>query len=136
MKFGILQNVVKAQELNTRNGNTNWQDLIKKEYNNVKVAFKLLEDNSKPPPVFKEITCHLIFEVKFNIHQKAQYVAGGHHTDPPSTLTYSSVVSRESIKIGFLVVALNGLDLLAADIQNTYLKTPTEEKVWFRAGPE
>ena len=29
---------------------------------------------------------------------------------------------------------LNGLDVLAADIQNAYLNAPTEEKVWFRAG--
>ena len=56
--------------------------------------------------------------------------------DPPSTITYSSVVSGESIRIGFLVAALNGLDVLAADIQNAYLNAPTEEKVWFRAGPE
>ena len=61
MKFGmeIQQNVVEAQELHTKNGNTYWKDTIKKEYDNVKVAFKLLEDNSKPPPAFKETTCHL-----------------------------------------------------------------------------
>ena len=138
MKFGIEipRNVTKAQELDAKNGNSYWQDAIKKEYDNVKVAFKLLEDNSKPPPAFKEITCHLIFEVKFNLQRKAPYVAGGHLTDPPSTMTYLSVVSRESIRIGFLVAALNGLDVLAADIQNAYLNAPTEEKVWFRAGPE
>ena len=68
MKFGIEipQNVVKAQELDAKNGNIYWQDAIKKKYNNTKVAFKLLEDNSKPLPAFKEITCHLIFEVKFD----------------------------------------------------------------------
>ena len=53
-----------------------------------------------------------------------------------STITYSSVVSRESIRIGFLITALNGLKVLAADIQNAYLNAPTEEKVWFCAGPE
>ena len=49
MKFGIEipQNVIEAQELDAKNGNTYWQDAIKKEYNNVKVAFKLLEDNGK-----------------------------------------------------------------------------------------
>ena len=34
------------------------------------------------------------------------------------------------------MAALNGLNVLAADIQNAYLNAPTEEKVWFRAGPE
>ena len=96
MKFGIEipNNVIEVQELDAKNGNSYWQDAIKKEYNNVKVAFKLLEDNSKPPPAFKEITFHLIFEVTFDLGRKACYVAGGHLTDSPSTITYSSVVSR------------------------------------------
>jgi len=41
--------------------------------------------------------------------QKEQ--AGGHRTDPPSSTTYSSVVSRESVRLSFLVAALNGLDV-------------------------
>ena len=31
---------------------------------------------------------------------------------------------------------MNGIDVLASNIQNEYLNAPTEEKVWFRAGPE
>ena len=34
------------------------------------------------------------------------------------------------------MAALNGLDVMTADIQNAYLNAPIEEKVWFRAGPE
>ena len=138
MKFGIEipRNVEEAQELDVRNGNSYWQDTIKKEYNNVKVVFRLLKNGEKPPPAYTKITCHLIFEVKFDLWRKARYVAGGNLTEPPSTMTYSSVVSRESIRIGFLVAALNDLDVLAADIQNGYLNAPTEEKVWFRVGPE
>ena len=97
----------------------------------MKVAFKLLKDGEKPPPTFTKITCHLIFEVKFDLRRKARYVAGGHLTDPPSSITYSSVVSQESIWIAFLAAALNGLDVLAADIQNAYLNAPTEEKFGF-----
>ena len=48
----------------------------------------------------------------------------------------SSVASRESIHIAFLVAALNRLDIWTADIQNAYLNAPTKEKVWFRAGDE
>ena len=119
MKFGIEipRNVEEAQALDERNGNSYWQDVIKKEYNNVKIAFRLLEDGGKPPPAYTEITCHLIFEVKFDLRRsKARYVASRHLTEPPSTMTYSSVGSRESIRIGFLVAGLNGLDVLAADI--------------------
>jgi len=61
--------------------------------------------------------------------RKARYVAGGHMTDPLSTLTYSSVVSRDSIRIAFMLAALNNVQLLAADIGNAYLNAPTREKV-------
>jgi len=42
-------------------------------------------------------------------------------TDPPVIMTYSSVVSRDSVRIGFLLAALNDLELVAADIGNAYL---------------
>ena len=47
--------------------------------------------------------------------QNARFVAGGHMTEAPNSLTYSSVVSRESVKIAFLIVALNDLDLMSCD---------------------
>jgi hypothetical protein len=48
----------------------------------------------------------------------------------------SSVVTRESVRIGFLIAALNELDILAADIGNAYLQAPAREKVHTTAGPE
>ena len=96
---------------------------------NVKVAFKFLEPGERVPVGYKWIRCHLIFDVKMDFTRKARYVAGGHMTDPPSTLTYSSVVSRDSVRIGFLLAALNDLELLAADVGNAYLNAPTRERV-------
>jgi hypothetical protein len=68
--------------------------------------------------------------------RKARFVAGGHMTDPPPTLTYSSVVSRDSVRIALLLAALNDVDLLAADIGNAYLNAPSREKVYTTAGLE
>jgi hypothetical protein len=68
--------------------------------------------------------------------RKARFVAGGHKTDPPSTLTYSSVVSRESVRIAFLLAALNDLNILSADIGNAYINADAREKVCFTAGDE
>ena len=112
-KFGIVvpTTVKQALQLDRENGNNYWADAIAKEYKNVKVAFQLLEEGERVPPTYQEITCHLIFEVKFDLRRKARYVAGGHLTETPSSMTYSSVVSRESIRIAFLVAALNGLDV-------------------------
>jgi hypothetical protein len=43
--------------------------------------------------------------------RKARFVAGGHVMDPPSTQTYASVVARDSVRIAFLMAALNDLDI-------------------------
>lgn len=103
---------------------------------NAKVAFKLLPPEERPPPGFTEITCHLVFDVKLDTMRKARYVAGGHLTDVPTNMTYSSVVSRDTVRIGFSVAALNDLEILAGDVQNAFLSSPTEEKIFFCAGNE
>ena len=49
---------------------------------------------------YQKIKCHLIFDVKLseNFRRKTRYVAGGHTTETPSTLTYSSVVSIDYVQ--------------------------------------
>jgi hypothetical protein len=138
MKFGVEvpRTVKDALELDRKNGNTFWADAIKKEMDNVKVAFNILGQDDSVPPGFTEISCHLIFDVKFDLTRKARFVAGGHLTDTPSFMTYASVVSRESVRIAFTIAALNDLDVLSGDIGNAYLNAPTKEKIWFRAGDE
>jgi len=51
-------------------------------------------------------------------------------------MTYSSVVSRESVRIAFLIAALNDLQVFATDVGNAYLNAPCREKIWTRAGKE
>ena len=72
---------------------TLWQDAIKKEMKNVAVAFKFFDHGEKMPIGFKEITCHMIFDVKFDLTRKARYVGGGHLTKVSPSMSYSSVVS-------------------------------------------
>jgi hypothetical protein len=52
-------------------------------------------------------------------------------TETPESMTYSSVVSRDSIRIAFLVAGLNDLNVLAGDVTNAYLNAPCREKIWF-----
>ena len=103
---------------------------------NVKVAFKFKHKDDTPPVGYKQIRCHLIFDVKMDLTRKARFVAGGHMTNPPTSMTYASVVSRDSVRIAFLLAALNKLDVLTGDIGNAYLNAPTQEKIYYRAGLE
>ena len=107
------------------------------EAKNVDVAFEEIEDGEEVPIGYQFVRCHMIFDVKTgSLKRKGRYVAGGHMTEPPSALTYASVVSRESIRIGLLIAALNDLEVFSADIQNAYLTSPCEEKIWTILGPE
>ena len=56
-------------------------------------------------------------------------------TDTPNTLTYSSVVSRDSVWIALMIAALNELSVMACNIQNDYLTADCREKVLTHAGP-
>ena len=78
----------------------------------------------------------MIFDVKMDLTRKARFVAGRHKLEPPASIMYSSVVSRDSVRIAFMLAALNHLDIWACDIGNAYLNAPCREKVWFVAGPE
>ena len=51
-------------------------------------------------------------------------------------MTYSSVVSRETVRIALTAAALNGLEVKASDIMNAYLTAPCDEKIWTILGPE
>ena len=72
-----------------------------------------LDKDTSVPVGYIEIMCHLIFDVKMDLTRKARYVAGGHLTDPPSSMTYASVVGLETVRIALLVAALNDLNIFA-----------------------
>lgn len=138
-KFGI--EIPKTYEdcirIDRANGNTLWQDAIRKEMTKVQVAFRVLTDNKHLPPTFQEIRCHLVLDVKMEDFQgKARLVAGGHMTETPASVTYASVVSRESVRIALTLAVLNDLEVKTADIENAYLTAPVGEKIWCRLGPE
>ena len=103
------------------------------------VAFEEFDgDINNIPPGYQFMKCHMIFDIKMgeNFRRKARMVAGGHMTETPAILTYSSVVSRDSVRIALTIAALNDLKVLSCDIQNAYLTAKCREKIWTRAGPE
>jgi hypothetical protein len=46
---------------------------------------------------FWEIDCHIVFDIKMDFTRKARVCAGGHATNTPAAMMYSSVVSRDSV---------------------------------------
>ena len=139
IKFGIRipRSVKEALEFDNDNGNNLWQASIDKELKNVKVAFELLSEGESPPIGSKLIPYHIIFDVRPDLTRKARLVAGGHrHKNVPAHATYSSVASRDSVRLMFMAAALNDIEVLSTDIGNAYLNARNREKVHVIVGPE
>ena len=67
---------------------------------------------------YQHISGHIIFGEKLSdkFRRKARFVADFHNMDTPSSVTYSTVVSRGLVRICLTITDLNGLDILASDI--------------------
>ena len=61
-------------------------------------------------------------------------VANGAITKAPSRLTYYYVVSRDIASLYFLITQLNGLNIMACDVRNSYLNAPCRDNIWSAAG--
>ena len=121
-KYGyeIPQDFKHAVEIDQRNGNTKWQDATRTELESME-AYQVFKDhghNADPPPGYKVIQVHLIYDVKHDGRHKARLVADGHLTDVPDDSVYSSVVSLRGLRILLFLAELNGLVVWGTDIGN------------------
>ena len=100
-------------------------DRITKEQTNSGCSFKFNYKDAMPKD-YTKITTHMVFDVKLGtLTRKARLCADGHKVPGlPKESTYSSVPGRDLVRIFFLLGALNGLEVLSADIQNPYLSAP------------
>lgn len=126
----------RALEIDKETGTDYWFKALEKEMKHVRPAFNVLEEGIPPPIGSQWIPCHMVFDVKMDFTRKAHFVAGGNFAQPPSCLTYSSVVARDSVCLAFLIAALNDLNILVADVGTAYLNAPTKEKVHTTCGIE
>ena len=125
-KFGlnVPKSVTEAIAIDCENGDTLWWDAICKEMKNVRIAFEEFKgDKEDIPPGYQFVNCHMIFDINMGegFRRKARMVNGSHTTEAPASPTYSSIVSRDSVRIALAIAALNGLNMLACNIQNEFL---------------
>ena len=137
-RIRVPQNIREAIKIDRENCNIRWVDAIKEEMANVRIAFKEFDGDPQNLVGYTQITRHLVFDVRLgeNFRCKARYCADGLKTGAPALVTYSTVVSRDSVRILLTIAALNNLNVLGADIQNSFLTAPNKEKCWMIAGPE
>ena len=139
-KFGVElpKDVDEAYGLDKKNGNRLWSDAIDKEQTNNAVAFEVLPEGASPPRGYRKIKGHMVFDVKMDgqFTRKARFCANGNMIESPPSMTYASVVSRDSVRICLTLAALNNLSIKCADVQNAYLNAKPKEKVYLIGGKE
>ena len=86
---------------------------------NIRVAFRIMKRGESAPLGYQFIRCHVIWDVKLDsFKRKSLLVPRGHMTEAPASITYSSVVSRDIVRIALTIAALHDLEVKAADIMN------------------
>jgi len=138
-KFGVKvpKSIAHALYLDHANVDNLWHEVIEKELkqlNDYQMFHRLNSQDSLDN--YTHIPYHIVFDVKFDLQQKARLVARGNHTDLPKEDIFSGIAGMESIQLGFLLATMNGLDTCAADIGNAFLYGHTKEKVYIIAGKE
>ncbi len=120
-KYGLElpKSVAQALAIDKRTGTLFWKKAIEKEIQNVFPAFEFLEnDDHQVPPGFQFVETYFVFDVKMDLTRKARLVARGSMTEATKEEIFASVVSRDTVRLFFLLAALNDLDVLSCDIQN------------------
>jgi len=75
-KYGIEvpRTIEEALRIDRANGEKHWQKAIDKEIKNLKVAYDILPQESKPPPGYTLSSGHLVFDVRMTLERKARWV--------------------------------------------------------------
>ena len=100
------------------------------------MAFEILDEGVHVPHGWKQVTGHLVWDVKMDFTRKARWVLDGYKTLDLIGSTDAGVVSIESVHIALTYAALNDLDVFAVDIWNAYLQAPSSQKDYNICGPE
>ena len=71
-KYGIElpKTVARALEIDKETGTTFWRDALAKEMKTVMVAFEFQPEGSSQPVGFKDIPCHVVFDIKAGTLQR------------------------------------------------------------------
>ena len=82
----------------------------------IRGGFDLYEYDPRKIIGYQEITNHFIFHMNLveDIKPKYRLVGGGHKTKPPYSITYLSLVSKDSVQMCLMLVAVYELKNLSA----------------------
>ena len=97
---------------------------------NNRCDFKNYDGENSEFIAYEDITGYLILDVKLskNFRRKSRFVADGNLVETSESITYSTVILRDFIRILLLAAALNDLDIMGSDVQNAFLLAENLER--------
>ena len=78
----------------------------------------------------------MIFDKMVDFKRNSRLVIGGHVVKSTEKEVYASTLKSVSARILIKIAVANNLDFMTGDIDNSYLITNTEEKMYTRAGAD
>jgi len=143
IKFGhrVPISVKESLKLDKENDNSLWRDEITKEMDAME-EHKCFEFRNNMGGLNKEngwqyAPLHMIFDIKSqDMRRKARLVVGGHVVSCDGFETYSSTVKAVSVRLVMIMADHMHLSVMSGDVCNSFLNSPSKEKIWSRAGPE
>ena len=113
-KFGtqIPNNPHHAYKLDKVNNDKGWEDAMNSEVKSINKhqTFIILRGDELLPGWYQKIPYHYVFDAKLDNRKKGRLVTGGHKApDVKKNDVYSSVVSIETIRVTFVLAAMNKL---------------------------
>ena len=109
---------------------------MKRQMDNLKVAFTILEDGAKIPVGCNKASGYLVFDIRITFDRKSRWVKDGHRNPEPNWSTFDLVVHRDRALIELTYAALNNLPMFSCGVQNSYLQVPYSEKHYVVCGLE
>ena len=79
---------------------------------------------------------HFVYEVKTDLHQKARLVCDSLQVDPKGLSTRATIVKGISVCLLDIIADSQDLQVMCGDIDNTFMKANTKEKVCTCIGKE
>ena len=127
-----------AIKLDGKNGNTYWQDAMKKEVDALVQldCFRFEKSGYKPGKEYQSTILFMVFDVKQDLRRKARLVAGGHLIDPLDHEVYSSTVKGISVRLLQVIAHKEKYEILCGDVGNAFPTAYTNEKIYAIAGKE
>ena len=78
----------------------------------MKIIFQISANGKKASKGYQFVNCHMVFVKTDDFQRKACFVAGGHVTQIPEVITYSSVVTMETVCVTLTMVALHDIEVI------------------------